>query len=379
MPNFSIRHIVLLAMSVLLLFSCKEQKTIDDSVSVPMDYAQLLKEINKSRDYTTFVISDPWQQGKTLQQVSIAGGDGHLDSVPSPAGILLPHALKRVVVFTTAHCQLLEYLGVADRIVGVCDAQYILVKDIRRRLGLRDGEKWKIVDCGSSINPDIERIIALKPDAIILSPYEGMGLGRLEKIGIPIILAADYMETSGLGRAEWMRYYGRLFGEGQRADSLFNIVDSTYQSLKRYAASLPVGRSVLTERKTGAVWYTPGGRSSIGVIIHDAHGRYAFSDDAHSGSLSLSAEQILAKAGQSDVWAFKYNGPKALSKADLLREYHGYEALKAFRTGEIYECNCSRVPYFEEVSWRPDYLLREMIQLLHPGVSLGGLRYYKKL
>lgn len=36
-------------------------------------------------------------------------------------------------------------------------------------------------------------------------------------------------------------------------------------------------------------------------------------------------------------------------------------------------------PYFEEVSWRPDYLLREMIQLLHPKFSLGGLRYYQRL
>ena len=187
------------------------------------------------------------------------------------------------------------------------------------------------------------------------------------------------METSALGRAEWMRYYGRLFGVGQRADSLFHVVDSTYQHLKAYAAKLPVGRSILTERKTGATWYTPGGRSSIGVLIKDANGRYAFSDDQHSGSLPLSVEQIMTKAGQSDVWAFKINGAGPMDKQQLLREYDGYKALKAFRTGEIYECNCSKVPYFEEVSWRPDYLLREMIQLLHPKVSLGGLRYYQRL
>lgn len=323
-------------------------------------YAHLIQCVD-SQGSKVYAVMDPWQRGHVLQKLS-------------------PRApYRRVVVFTTSHCQLLEYLGLADRIVGVCDAQYILVGDIRRRLALPDGAKGKIADCGSSMSPDLERIVTLRPDAIILSPYEGMSLGRLERLGIPIILAADYMETSALGRAEWMRYYGRLLGAGQRADSLFHVVDSTYQQLRAYAAKLTVGRSILTERKTGATWYTPGGESSIGVLIKDANGRYAFSGDRHSGSLPLSAEQIVARAGQSDVWAFKINGARMMSKAELLGEYHGYKALKAFRTGEIYECNCSRVPYFEEVSWRPDFLLRELIQLLHPGVDLGGLRYYKKL
>lgn len=313
-------------------------------------------KVDSTAKSRAFTVLDPWQKGKVLQTVNV------------------DKPYKRVVVFTTSHCQLMEYLGVADRIVGVCDSKYILIKDIRQRLA-----KGDIADCGNSMNPDIERIISLKPDAIILSPYEGMSLGRLEKLGIPIIQAADYMETSSLGRAEWMRYYGRLFGVGVRADSLFHVVDSTYQGLKAYAAQLSKGKSVLTERKTGAVWYTPGGESTIGVTIRDANGSYAFSADRHSGSLALGFEQILEKAGQSDVWAFKYNGVKPMTKADLLKEFHGYEALKAFKTGEIYECNCSMVPYFEEVGWRPDYLLREFIQLLHPGTDLGGLRYYKKL
>jgi len=117
----------------------------------------------------------------------------------------------------------------------------------------------------------------------------------------------------------------------------------------------------------------------MGVMFRDANARYAFSDDKNSGSLSNSVEQILDKAGDTEVWAFKYLGDKPLSRSDLLQEYHGYEALKAFRTGEIYECNTSKVPYFEEVGFHPEYLLKELIQLTHPGVNLGGLRYYIKL
>lgn len=343
-----------LLLFLMLLVSCDDKRQVMPNGG--LKYASLLK-----MDGNNFAISDPWQTGKVLQSVDIK------------------KPYRRLVVFTTSHCMMMEYLGVADRIVGVCDAKYILIDGIQKRLRLPKNADGHIEDCGSSMSPDVEKIVALQPDAIILSPYEGMGLGRLEKVGIPVILAADYMETSSLGRAEWIKYYGRLFGCEERADSFFNVVDSTYQSLKNYASRLPKGLSILTERKTGATWYTPGGASTIGVTIRDANGSYAFSDDKHSGSLPLSYEQILEKAGGSDVWAFKINGGRKLTKYDLLKEFHGYEALKAFRDGNIYECNCSQVPYFEEVSWRPDYLLREMIQLLHPGVNLGGLRYYRKL
>lgn len=354
-----LRRLLLWLFVLPLLFACGRRTAVSKQEATgQFRYAQLLHYNNAD---STFRIADPWQQGKTLQMLKAA------------------KPFKRVVVFTTAHCQLMEYLGVADRIVGVCDAQYILIPDIQKRLRLADGAKGKIVDCGSSMSPDVERIIALKPDAIILSPFEGQNLGRIEKLGIPVILAADYMETSSLGRAEWMRYYARLFDCVQRGDSLFHVVDSCYQSLKTYAAKLPKGKSILTERKTGAVWYLPGGESTVGVTIRDAHGGYAYANDKHSGSLPLSYEQILAKAGQSDVWAFKANGSRLMSKSDLLREFQGYSSLKAFQTGNIYECNCSVKPYFEEVSWRPDYLLREMIILLHPEAKLGKLRYYEKV
>ncbi len=327
-------------------------------------YARLVR-LSEQDGVRTATIADPWRQGQPLQTLTQGGGDT----------TLLPSPLRRVVVFTATHCQLLEWLGLGDRIVGVADARYIHVPTVEQGL-----KKGTITDCGSAMGPDIERIIALKPDAVIVSPFEGSGgFGRLEKIGIPVIQAADYMESSALGRAEWMRYYGRLFGLPHRADSLFHVVDSSYQALKAYAATLPKGKSILTERKTGATWYTPGGRSTIATVIADANGGYAFSDDTHSGSLAMPFEQILDKAGQSDIWVFKVYGNALMSKADLLSEFHGYEALKAFQTGEIYECNTMTSRYFEEVPFRPDLLLREMIILLHDETNLGKLRYHQKL
>jgi iron complex transport system substrate-binding protein len=324
--------------------------------TVPMKYATLLTMV-KYKDHTHVTIKDPWHQGKILHEYDIT------------------QPYHRAVVFTSSHCQLLYYLHAQDDIAGVCDLQYMVLPDMKNRV-----KKGKVEDCGNGLSPMVEKIIDLKADALLVSPFENSGgYGKLDKLGIPIIEAADYMETSALGRAEWMKFYGLLFGKEREADSLFNKVDSTYSALKTFAKRLPKGKSVLTERKTGAVWYCPGGQSSLGILISDAHGGYAFASDKHSGSLPLPFEEVLDKAGNTDIWAFKFNGVKPMSKQDLLNEFYGYDGLKAFRLGNIYECNTTVTPYFEEVSFRPDFLLRELIQLLHPGVNLGGLKYYQRL
>ena len=100
-------------------------------------------------------------------------------------------------------------------------------------------------------------------------------------------------------------------------------------------------------------------------MIADANARYVFSADTHSGSLALPFETVLDKAGDSDVWLIKTFGEKMSSKKDLLAEYQGYSALKAFKTEQIFVCNTAERPYFEETPFRPDYLLEELIGILH--------------
>ena len=188
------------------------------------------------------------------------------------------------------------------------------------------------------------------------------------------------METSPLGRAEWMKFYGLLFKSEERSDSLFSSIEKEYLALKAEAAKLPQGLSILTERKMGSVWYVPGGKSTMGILLKDANAKYIFADDTHSGSLAYGPERILSKGTQIDVWAFKYFGGKALSKNDLLAEYEGYKVLKAFNSNSIYQVDTSTQPYFELTSFHPEILLREFIILAHPkATQFGKLRFYQHL
>ena len=404
----------------LLMAACQGGKTAaadaDAGDTLEMKYAKLLTIVKHGDggetsdaaegidyQYAEALVANPWKAGTMLHRYILIpkGEEGDktvamlakrrstgarctTDTVRTP--------VERSAVFIAPHCQLMYELGCQQAIRGVCDLDYINIPDVKKRAALSGNTSAQnpIVNCGSSMAPDIERIIALKPEAILLSPFENSGgYGKLDKLHIPIIEAADYMESSPLGRAEWMKFYGMLFGneEGKsngisgscepKADSLFAKIEKEYLSLKAQAAGYRKGLSILTERKTGNVWYVPGGQSTIGILLKDANARYIFEDDLHSGSLAMSPEQILAKGKQVDVWAFKYFGGAPLSQAQLLQEYDGYKALAAFNRGNIYQVDTSTVPYFELTSFHPELLLREFIILAH-GERFGKLRFYKK-
>ena len=362
----------------MLLVSCNgKQKTERHEAgdTLVFQYAKGV-EVVRYKDFTTIDIKNPWKAGKSLQRYVLVSASTSKKDARLPAGTKVTVPLKRTIVSTTAHCYLMTALSRQGAIKGVCGLQYIHVPAIVEGVKQRS-----IADCGEEVSPHIERMVQLKPDALLLSPFENSGgYGVFETLQVPIIACADYMESSALARAEWMKVYGILYGCEKQADSLFNVVEKNYVSLRTAAQKMPREHAMLTERKTGSVWYCPAGRSTIAQLIRDANGNYALSNDSHTGSLPLSFEQVLAKMGNADVWAFAYNSTESMRKADLLAEFSGYKALDAVNKGTVYGCNALQVPFFEETPFRPDLLLRDFIIMLHPRHhSLGALKYYRKL
>ena len=380
-----------------MLVSCGGRQTTasqEAGDTVVFKYATQLS-IVRHKDYTEVVVKNPWKEGKILHSYllvadSIDPQDISYSCVPSVASdqrssatFHIPHTststivripLRRSVMFTTVHCAMLMSFGCEQSIAGVADLKYIKIPWIHEQV-----KAGRITDVGEGMSPVVEKIIDQRPDALFLSPFENSGgYGRLEEIGIPIIECAEYMEPSPLARAEWLRFYGMLFGCEARADSLFAVVDSSYNALK--GLFTVVNKKVLLDKVTGSVWYVPGGRSTIGQMIQDAGGNYPWADDDHSGSVSLPFEAVLEKAGEADVWLFRYSSDHDITPAELLSEHHGYDQFKAFRSGEIYGCDVERSLFYEESPFRPDWLLGDYIHILHPDVpNLPPLRYYKKL
>lgn len=349
----------------------------EDGDTISFKYADHITAVRHD-GYTLVSLDNPWRKGSVLHRYALVQ---RIDSArvagSLPEGATVVYTpVERSVVFTSPHCFLLGALGAEKVVGGVCDLGYINLPYVQR--GVKAGA---IADCGNSMSPSIERIVSLRPQAVLVSPFEGASYGQLDHIGVPLVECADYMETSALGRAEWMRFYGMLIGREREADSLFAVVERNYKEAMRLAATSRLRPKVITERVVSGVWYCPGGRSSMGRLIADAGARYAFAADEHSGSLTLAPEKVVAEASDADCWLFIYNGGKAPLPADLLAEYQGYKMLKAFARGGVYGCgSATGVPYFEEVSFRPDLLLMDFVRIFHPDLGLkGSARYYQKL
>ena len=382
---------ILLALSFIgnLLIGCtiaSINRTSDGGDTIALRYAQQLSLI-QYKGYVQATLANPWKEGAVLHSYVLVPkgrvGDSllqHDAQLQAMKATVVRTPIVHAVVFTTSHCSLLYDLHAQQALSGVCDLAYINLPDVQRRAKLRPKDTAAVVDFGSSMQPDVERIMQLHPEVLLVSPFEQSGgFGKLATLNIPIIETADYMETSALGRAEWMKFYGLLFGRALQANALFAQVDSNYHALMAKAQQTREKISAFTERKMGSVWYVPGGRSTIAQLLRDARVTYPFADDTHSGSLALSFETVLNEAGNSDIWLIKYNHHPNTRQA-LLAEEVGYAQFKAFQRGKVFGCDCAAVPYYEEVDFHPDRLLNDILQIAHPTLNgLAPLRYYHRI
>ena len=314
-------HFTLLFAICLLLTSCfrsghgaGNQLDLQDSVIT----AAKLLSIQRTPDYTLVTVGDPWKGGVLHRYVLV------------PRESELPKDLPEGTI-------------------------------VRTPIGVAAG---KIADCGNSMNPTVEKVIEMQPDAILLSPYQDASYGQIASLDIPIIECADYLEYDPLGRAEWVKFYGELVGKRDEADSLYSAVVKAYNDMKEKAAAASNRPTVVTEMVISGVWNVPGGKSYMARILADAGGNYCWADDKNTGSLALDFNQVLAVAQDADFWFIKWTNINSLK--DLQGAYDLNKEMAAFQNKRVYVCDTDKTHFFDRIPFHPEVLLREFAAIMHP-------------
>ena len=366
------------------MISCTPKKEVQDITDSSIRHASLLQMQELEDGITLCRIANPWKQDETAAQYLLVPsnndgfGEKEIKIITEKYGEseIIRTPLERMTITASCHGYLLEQIGALKNVAVFCDPEYVMYSPVRQLI-----DNNTIVNGGTSMAPNIETILSKESDAIWISPFENASAGNISTLPIHVIYCADYMETSPLGRAEWMKFYGRLVNKANETDSLFCIIESRYDSIKNnnhlsmvQPISKESAKTLLSELPYQSTWYIPGGKSTTGILYKDAGYNYPWADDEHSGSLALSAEIVLDKAQDADLWVFKYLADHNYTLSELLGQNPFYGQFKAAKNGNVYGCNTQSSDFYDVTPFRPDILLDELKDL-----DDDSTRYFKKL
>lgn len=336
----------------LLLWSCTHHLPNEGDV---LTHARLLRMTERD-GYTVVTVMSPEDTTTVTNCYLLVPRDSALPA-SLPTGQLIRTPLRRTAIQNTVVAALALRLNAAQSVAGICDTQYIIGEKLRRE---------KLKNFGRGEQPDIEKMLIAQVDAWIADGYEGADYSSIRRAGIPVVTGIDYRECTPLGRAEWMKFYGRLWGVGARADSIFAEEERKYKTLSQQATRFHRHPNLLVDMREGAAWYVPGGKSYAARLYSDAGARYLFADLPQSGGVALDPEHVAQRAEKADIWVIKYGAATELTYDRLRQEDPLYSRLRAFRHHNIWACNTLCLPYYEELPFAPAALLKEWMGMLHP-------------
>lgn len=326
----------------------------------------------KTQGFITYLeVKSPWPNAKKPFTYALINKK-HKEELKDSIDYLRDHfdaliftPVEKVIATSTTHIPAFELLDVSDHLIGFPETDYVSSPVIRERI---DNGQIKELGTNESLNEEV--VIALQPDLFI-----GFGVSSqnksyntISKAGIPVVYNGDWVEETPLGKAEWIKFMGALFGKQQKAAHIFNSVVFEYHNAKKLAAKATSQPTIISGSMFKDIWYVPAGESWLAQFFKDANANYIWKDSNGSGSLSLNFETVLIKAQHADYWI---GSGQFTSYTQLTETNPHYEQFDFFKQKNIYTYGLSigdkgGMQYYELAPTRPDMVLKDIIHILHP-------------
>jgi iron complex transport system substrate-binding protein len=332
--------------------------------------------------YKVVTVQTPWPQAEApLTYLLVQCGTPIPDGYDDAAVIEVP--VQRIISMSTSFLPHLDAQGVLDRLVAVDTVLYTSNPAVQD--AVEDGSVLQIGGGGSGQDINIEQVIDLEPDLILTQRYFAgdTAYPALQEAGLPVVLNADFLDTSPLGVAEWGKFISLFFNTEALAESQFAEVKGRYDALRQQTESLESRPTVFAGTPYDGTWYMPGGRSYLAQLLADAGADYLWAGDTSTGSLFLDFETVFDRAANADFWVNV--NPYWDSLADAEAEEPRYTGFAAFQSGQVYSNNArlnanGGSDYFETGYANPDMILADLVRIFHPDVLPDHeLYFYKRI
>lgn len=374
-----IRFLILL----LIVSSCKNEtknQIIETSKAkqVELKYAEGFTIIDHGY-FKVLTINNPWPKAEKTYTYAIISKEqmAKTSFLKDEYDGFIIDPIQKIVVTSTTHIPALELLDVEQTLVGFPGTDYISSEKTRKRI-----KNGNIRELGKNEGINTEVLLELNPDVVVGFGVEGVNktFETIKKAGIPIIYNGDWVESSALAKAEWIKFFGVLFNKEKEANSIFNKIEKDYLEAKSIAKQAKKQPTILSGAMHKEVWYMPNGSSPEAQFLKDANVNYLWSDTTGNGSLALSFEVVLDKAKDADLWLSPsyYSSLKQLEDTNTL-----YTNFDAFKNKNIYSFSNTTgatggVLYYELGTARPDLVLKDIIKICHPELLENYNPYFFK-
>ncbi len=190
--------------------------------------------------------------------------------------------------------------------------------------------------------PDYEMLVSEKCDLAIENTmifHAPEVMEQIESLGIPVLIDRSSYEDHPLGRTEWVKVYGELFGTPKIAEDFFASEEEAFLASKSYEKT---GKTVayFTVSSNGMI-SVRAPEDYISKMIGLAGGENALEDvkqEGDSGSVTISMESFYSMAKDADFLVYNATimDPIATPE-DLVAKNPLFADFKAVKEGNVWQ------------------------------------------
>lgn len=337
-------------------------------------------------NYKVITVNTPWAgatEADAFQYVLVQCG------TPAPEGfedaLVIEVPTGTIISMSTSQLPQIVELGLIDQLIGVDSIAFINTPEV-----VEKAEAGELIEVGAGASVNVEMVLDADPGIVMTN---GNGIPEYDahpaliEAGIPVVINADWVEPTLLGRAEWIKFMAAFYNQEAEANELYDTIVEEYEAAKALVADLPDDERVTAlwnkyEPFTEA-WSIPGQQTWLGALLQDAGVNWVLMEEAPDFSAQLSFEQVYDAGIDTPIWilnTFSINSVDA-----LLAEDERNADFAAVEAGDVYN-NEARVnanggnDFWETGVTHPQLLLQDLIALFYPELLPDHeLIFYNKL
>lgn len=230
---------------------------------------------------------------------------------------------RRIVSLVPALTEMVFAIGAGDRVIAVSSYD----ED--------PPEVRKLPKVGALLDPDVERIIAMRADLVLLYGSQTDLMTQLTRASIPFY---EYRHGGLAAVTATIRALGQRLGQTASADDVANGIERRIAALRQRTASLKKPRTLLVfTRERGSLRniYASGGRGFLHDMLEAAGGRNVFADVV-AESVQASSEMILARQPDIILELRSTDIPERQARSAEMRDWQALASVPAVRQNRLH-------------------------------------------